>query len=370
MLRLAILLALAGAGTAQAGALQLDPGPLAPTQARQPAFLTAEAQAAAAMTLPPELRAVVVELGFDRGVATLDRVRRLYEYMVSEQGLGLRYREQPTHGLAESYATREVNCLSFTMMFIALARASGIDAYAQASNDALAMRVLEDTVYRAHHVKAGVDIDGVQYTVDVGWRAVVAEEKPRRISDVQLVALLHNNNAVERLLAGDLPSAMAETGRMLALDSDNATIWSNAGVVNWRSGRTQPAEQAYLKALQIQDDHLGALSNLVALYRTTGEERLAAQYGKRLKKAQAMDPFSQFLLAEQLVRQGAYGEALGHYRRAIRLLPNQATFHRGMAEAYRQKGDLQAAQRALQRAESIELRKYSQRGIQDADANS
>ena len=370
MLRLAILLALAGAGTAQAGALQPDAGPLAPTPAQQSAFLTPEAQAAAAMALPPELRAVVGELGFDRGVATLDRVRKLYEYMVSPQGLGLRYREQPTHGLAESYARREVNCLSFTMMFIALARASGIDAYAQASDGALAVRELEDTLYRAHHVKAGVDIDGVQYTVDVGWRAVVAEERPRRITDVQLVALLHNNNAVEWLLAGDLTAALAETGRMLSLDSGNPTFWSNAGVINWRTGNVQAAENDYLKALELQSDHLGALSNLVEIYRSTGDERQAARYRKQLRKAQSQDPFSQFLIAEKLTRQGAYEDALAHYRRAIRLLPNEPTFHRGMAEAYRAAGHASAAERAINRAESLELRKMSQRGIQDTETSS
>src|SRR3546814_13521784 len=89
------------------------------------------------------------------------------------------------------------------MMFIALARASGINAYAQASEDALAMRVLDDTLYRARHVKAGIDIRGTQYTVDVGWRSVVSELRPRPISDTELVALLHNNNAVENLLSGD-----------------------------------------------------------------------------------------------------------------------------------------------------------------------
>src|SRR3546814_5468868 len=100
------------------------------------------------------------------------------------------YLEQPTYGIAESYARREVNCLSFTMMFIALARAAGVDAYAQMSGDTLAMRLVDDTLMRAKHVKAGIDANRQQYTVDVGWRSVVAERRPRRISDAQLAALL------------------------------------------------------------------------------------------------------------------------------------------------------------------------------------
>src|SRR3546814_12688798 len=95
--------------------------------------------------------------------------------MVAEDGLALHYLEQPTYGIAESYARREVNCLSFTMMFIALARAAGVDAYAQMSGDTLAMRLVDDTLMRAQPVKAAIDDNRQQSPVDVGWRSVVAE---------------------------------------------------------------------------------------------------------------------------------------------------------------------------------------------------
>src|SRR5690606_37098200 len=239
-------------------------------------------------------------LRLDRGVQSLDRVRRLYEFMVGPEGLALLYRETPTYGIAESYARREVNCLSFTMMFIALARHVGLAAYAQASGDALAMRVMDDTLYRTRHVKAGVDIDGLQYTVDVGWRSVVAEDRPRRLSDRELVALLHSNNASEQLMAGNFELATLETGKMLALDAGSAAIWNNAGVVHWRSGRHDAAEQAYLKALSLERKHIEALSNLVVLHKAAGDTRLAEKYEAELERARASDPFSQFLAAQQL----------------------------------------------------------------------
>ena len=371
ILRMSVLLALACTGAAHAQASRVDsaPAPVPAAQHQHP-ILSWEAQVNAEMALPDELRLALAKLDLNRGVPSLDRVRRLYEFMVGEDGLALHYREQPTFDIAGSYERREVNCLSFTMMFIALARASGLDAYAQASGDALAMRVIDDTLYRTRHVKAGVDIDGLQYTVDVGWRSVVAEDRPKRISDRELVALLHNNNAVEKLMAGDNSGASVETARMLALDSGSATIWNNAGVVHWRSGHREAAEHAYMKALELEKGHMEALSNLVVLYRASGEARTAAKYERSLQRARASDPFSQFLLAQRLTGQGAYEEALAHYRRAIRLLPNEATFYRGMAEAYLRQGDASAAQRSLNRAESIELRKYSQRGIQDTDSSS
>lgn len=353
MLRTTLLLLLiAWTGGAQARAMPLA----APSQ---------EARVQTAMTLPEELRQRLGTLELERA-PELDRVRRLFEFMVAEDGLALRYREQPTYGIAESYARREVNCLSFTLMFIAMARAAGINAYAHASEDALAMRVVDDTLYRAKHVKAGIEISGLRYTVDVGWRSVVAERKPRPIPDAQLVALLHSNNAVERLQRGDMAGATAEITKAVALDPDSATLWSNAGVIDWRSGRPDAAERAYLQALDLQRDHIGALGNLVGLYRATGATRLAEKYGKRLRRAQASDPFSQFLVAQDLVEQGAYDVAIPHYRRAIRLLPNQPEFHRSLADAYQKVGKEWAARRARHHALSLEQRKYSQQSIPDA----
>ena len=330
-----------------------------------------ESRVEAAMALPDELRQALAALELDHGgISELDRVRRLFEFMVAEDGLALRYQEQPTYDIAESYARREVNCLSFTMMFIALAREIGIDAYAQASKDALAMRVIDDTLSRAKHVKAGIDITGAHYTVDVGWRSVVVERRPQRISDAQLVALLHSNNAVERLQRGDTTGATREITAALALDQASATIRSNAGVVHRRAGRREAAEQAYLHALDLEPDHIAALSNLVGLYRAGGATGLANRYDRRLKRVQASDPFSQFLEAQEFMELGAYGEAVSRYKRAIRLLPNQPMFHFSLADAYRKLGKDRAAQRAHEHALSLEQRRYSQRSIPAAGPGS
>src|SRR3546814_3202599 len=206
--------------------------------------------------------------------------------------------------------------------------------------------------------------------VDVGWRAVGSELRPRPISDTERVALLHNNNAVENLLSGDNVPASSQVAATLALDTRSATIWNNAGVVYWRSGRHDAAERAYLRALELEPGHIGALSNLVVMYRSIGAAGLTREYGKQLQEARRHDPFSQFLLAQELTRLGDYDDAISPFRRAIRLLPNEPTFHRSMAEAYRKAGNASAAQRAINRAESLELRKFSQRGIRDAESSS
>ena len=323
-------------------------------------------QVQAAMALPDDLRRMLPPEAVDRGIDDAIRVQALVDFMIDDDGLALRYQEQPTHGIAESFALRRVNCLSFTMLFIAMARSVGIPAYAQASEDALAMRMQDGTLYRATHVNAGVLIDGARHSVDVGWRGVAAGREPRRISDARMVALLHNNHAVEYLLQGDHAAAAEAIAAALELDPTSATIWSNAGVVHARSGRRDEAERAYLHAVTLQRGHIGALSNLVGFFRA-GNPARAATYEQRLQRAQALDPFSQFLIGQSRAEAGVPADAVTHYRRAIRLLPQEPQFHRGLADAYQALGDASSAERSRERATRLEIRQEARRGIREAD---
>jgi tetratricopeptide (TPR) repeat protein len=326
-----------------------------------------EASVQAAMALPEELRRRLPPEAADRGIDDATRVQALVDFMIADDGLALRYQEHPTYGIAESHAQRRVNCLSFTMMFVAMARAVGLQAFAQASDDALAMRMQGGTLYRATHVNVGVLIDGERHSVDVGWRGVAAGREPRRISDARMIALLHNNHAVEDLLQGNHSAAAGAIAAALALDPTSATIWSNSGVVHARGGHRDEAQRAYLRAITLQRDHIGALSNLVGFFRADGDRKRVAIYEKRLLRAQAQDPFSQFLIGQLRVEAGMPADAVIHYRRAIRLLPREAQFHRSLAEAYQALGDANAAERARERALRLEALQDANRAIRETD---
>ena len=326
-----------------------------------------DAAVQAAMALPEDLRRMLPADVVNRRIGDANRAQALIDFMIADDGLALRYQEQPTLGIAESFVQRRVNCLSFTMMFIAMARASGIKAFAQASDDALSMRMQDGTLFRATHVNAGVLIDGEHHSVDVGWRAVAAGRKPRRISDPSTVALLHNNHAVEHLLQGESAAAAQAIAAALALDAGSATLWSNAGVVHARAGRRDEAERAYLRAIALQRDHIGALANLVGFHRAGGNAVQLALYDKRLQRAQALDRFSQFLIGQSRAEAGIPADAIAHYRRAIRMLPDEPQFHRSLADAYESIGDPVAATRARDRALRLEAKQDAERGIREVD---
>ncbi|WP_295960316.1 transglutaminase domain-containing protein, partial [uncultured Xanthomonas sp.] len=82
------------------------------------------------MQLPPALHALLQQR-IDRGADAEHRLQQLVALAFDANGLDLQYDPKATHSVAESYATRHVNCLSFTLLFVAMARDVGLQAQVQ-----------------------------------------------------------------------------------------------------------------------------------------------------------------------------------------------------------------------------------------------
>ena len=308
------------------------------------------------MAVPPELRAQLQQQVIDAGGSGRSRLERLVGFLFEKSGLGMEYSADATLTIEQAYRTRKANCLTFTLLTVALAHEAGLQAYGQELDDIVAWRVGDDIVYRFNHVNAGIAIGRSRLTVDVAQELVMSRDPPKPISDQQLVALYYNNRAAE-LLAGASPAAAAPYMAMaLQLAPRYASGWANAGVLHLREGDPRAAERDYLKALALDPANAGALMNLVALYRNNGDEARRAVYARRLEKVQVKDPYFQFLQAEDNARQGDFAGAVQHYRRAIRLYDGDSRFYVGLARAYRQLGEERHAQRAMNRAAALSRR--------------
>jgi len=281
------------------------------------------------------------------------RLQRLVNFLFQESGLGMRYANDATLTVGQAYRTRKANCLTFTLMTVALAREAGLRAYAQEIEETLAWREENGIVYRSDHVNTGVIIGQGRFTVDVAQDSVLTRDPPKSISDQRLLALYYNNRAAE-LMAGALPAAADPYMAMsLQLDARYANSWSNAGVLQLRQGDSRAAERDYLKALALDPVNTGALFNLVALYQNTGDEVRSAIFKRRLEKVRLKDPYYQFLRALDDERQGDFAHALKHYKQAIRLYDSEPRFYFGLARAYQQLGDGRRARHALGRARRL-----------------
>ncbi|TPG11833.1 transglutaminase [Rhodanobacter glycinis] len=305
------------------------------------------------MAVPPELRTQLQQQVIDAGGSGRSRLERLVDFLFQKAGLGMEYSADATLTVEQAYRTRQANCLTFTLLTVALARESGLEAYGQELDDIVAWRVDGNIIYGFNHVNAGITVGHSRFTVDVARELVMARDLPKPISDQRLLALYYSNRAAE-LLAGASPAAAVPYMAMaLQLAPRYAGAWANAGVLDLRQGDPRAAERNYLKALTLDPKNASALVNLVMLYGNNGDESRRAIYARRLEEIQVKDPYFQFLQAEDDEKQGDYAGAVQHYRRAIRLYDGDSRFYLGLAHAYQQLGEERDAQRAMNRAAAL-----------------
>ncbi|HVR81731.1 MAG TPA: tetratricopeptide repeat protein [Luteimonas sp.] len=325
-----------------AAALALSaPAPVAAADARPLAEI---------MALPPALQAQLHDDVLVGHPSKTQRLERLVHFVFDTHGLGITYQADATSSVEQVYATRKVNCLSFTLLFLALARESGLEAYPQEVGETLSWGEVDGTIYRSNHINAGVRIAGHRYTVDVAANSVITRRPPVRGSDQRMLAQYYNNLAMERFLQGQLVEAVQDMGMALQVDPGYAPHWSNAGVLYLHSGDADAAERSYAKALALDPLDASALFNMGELMHRNGDRRREAEFRQRLARVQQKDPLQQFLLARDFERAGDYPSAIERYLRAIQLLPDEHRFYAALARTYLQSGDTPRARKALTRA--------------------
>lgn len=302
------------------------------------------------IVIPPELRAQLRQNVINKSYSRERRMKLLVDYIFSKQGLGLEYDSSVTRTIEQTFRDRKGNCMSFTLLFVTLAREAGVSAYVQEVGQALSWYQEENTLYNAGHVNVGVQLGMDQGTIDLDRNILLARGGPKRISDKRALAHFYNNRGSELMQDGYIVAAKAHFDAALAQDPGFAPAWNNLGVLRMRNHQPGLAERDYLAALQRDRSYAPALSNMVNLYRFTGDEAKVDAYMHRLRRAQLGDPFYQFLQADQAEKRGDYAVAATHYRRAIRLYDKVHQFHFGLARVYFLSGDMERARRELSRA--------------------
>lgn len=305
------------------------------------------------MAVPAELREQVRLRVSAPGGSRDQQLQRLADFAFGDDGLALQYDNHTTRTVAEVYRDRKANCLSFTLLFVAMAREAGLEAQVQEVGEVLAWYQDEGVIYNANHVNVGVRTSAQWQVVDVDSNILAARDRPRGIEDQRAMAHFHNNRGAEKLADGDLHGAAASLHAALADEPDFVPAWNNLGVLLLRNGDATGAQRAYLTALRLKPDHAATLSNLVALHRRSDNATMVRRYERRLDRVQRTDPFHQFMRALECENQADYDCAIVRYKRAIRLQAEQHQFHFGLARVYFLSGELGKAQRELGRAYTL-----------------
>ena len=253
----------------------------------------------------------------------------------------------------EAFRARRGNCLTFSSLFVAMARSAGLHSWYQEVRVPPKWSAVNETLLVSKHVNAVVSERGRRYVIDVSRREPEAGERTRRLSDGEAKAQYFNNLGVDALVEGDLGRAYAYFTRALETQPGLAYVWSNLGVVFRRNAQMEDAVRAYHTALQAEPDQAVALNNLHDLYTETGDLQAAAELERRVEHNRRKNPYYLHHLAEVASEEQRWNDAVDLLNRAIRIDGNEYRFHYTLAHVQYHLGELETARGSLARAREL-----------------
>ncbi len=311
------------------------------------------------LRLSPEMRGFIARYVPNRGIDRL-RLQNVLRGMREEGYFDVVYDSDLTLTAAETFERRTGNCLSYTNLFIALARAAGLDARYEAVEVPPMWDSADDWVILNNHINSLVV--GVRdttfftrdYVVDFNADDYRSSFGRRLIRDETAAAYFHSNRGVESLRSGDYRTAFAEFKRALVFDPGAATVWINLGGLYSRHADFGRAVAAYGMAVAAEPSSKSALTNLAQLYDRQGNHAMAEQYRQRIRRYEERNPYFHYRLALDAYAAENFPEALERVERAIALkrTDHQFYFLEGLIQ-YRT-GDLDGARGSI-----AEARHYS-----------
>ena len=293
------------------------------------------------------------------------RLRKLIGGMIDDGLLTLDYDPNLTHTAAETFQKRQGNCLSFSILFAALARQANLDVTFQMVDIPPSFRADGEMILLNNHIN--VRVTGVRrdinfagdYVVDFNSAEFNGNYATRKVDDNYAIALYFSNVAVESMRSESWETAFRFLKKAIQTDPDIAGLWVNLGVLYSRKGRPEMAIKAYRHALSIRPSNKSALVNLASVLRQLGRAEEAAHYTRRVTYYRDRHPYYHYYLAQTAYEDNRLDDAMMHLADAIALKDDEHQFYflRGLVHQRQHKHKLAAAdyRKARDTAEQAQL---------------
>jgi len=350
-LRTAILsIALASCAHTPAGLpLRLESTPLLGGQQFFPHSNVPELADPELLTLTDEMRTLV----HDRTASAKtdqQKIRAILKTILQEESTTVQYNLVKTYSAADVFAAKEGNCLSFTNLFIAMAREAGLDAYYQRVDIPPTWDENEGTYIFNLHINAVVDMAPLgKKAVDFDVSNFSTQYHMWRVSDEHAQAQFHNNMGVHLLGTKDFGTAFLHFRRAIEISPEIGYFWTNLGTLYRRSGNDRYAEQAFLAAIE-RSSAPAALSNLARLYRDQNNVEAYDHYMNKVKNYHRKNPYYHYRRAENAYAAQDFNQTTKILKQAIRLRKDDHRFYQLLALSHLRSGELKSAKENFHKA--------------------
>jgi Flp pilus assembly protein TadD len=262
--------------------------------------------------------------------------------------------DDTTRTAQETFLVQRGNCLSFTSMFVAMARYVGLNADFQEVMVPPDWSLEGETFVLSQHINVRLNLEyGYEKVVDFNMYNFRTRYDMKVVSDRRGRAHYFNNIGVEHMLEGDTLLAFANFRESLREDKSFSPAWANLGILYKREAQPNYAEAAYLQAIDTDSRNLVAMSNLAGLYQQQGRSELADQVQNKIESHRMQNPYFRYQLARTAFEDGDYTTAIDHLKFAVRKNEYDDSFFFLMSLSYLNSGDKEAAQHWMQKAEEV-----------------
>lgn len=267
-----------------------------------------------------------------------------------EEGLNLQYHNLATYTAEQTFSARRGNCLSFTNLYIALAREEGLNVYYQEVKVPAAWSAVGRRHYFSLHINIMVELSRDRLRViDFDVQSRSDRVRGKRVSDRTAAAQYDNNMAVHYLEKRELQRAFLHSRRAIEVRPQTGYFWANLGTILRRAGELEDAEEAYITAIALSDEPT-AVSNLARLYEQQGKHEQAVIYTEKAERFRAKNPYYLYELAENAYEEGDFEAANKLLRSAISKRRDEPEFYRLYGLTWVQLGKLKRAESSFEKA--------------------
>ncbi len=280
--------------------------------------------------------------------------------MTSEQlgGRGITYSAYTTNTGIDAFEQRQANCLSYTLLYVAMARYLGLKAEV---NEVMLPPTWDmragDTYLFMRHVNAKVFMprssgnwmrqaniaDVSDIVVDLEMRRFRSNYKQRVIGKDLVAAQFYSNRGMELAAEGDTHAAFLYLRKALLMNNEQSYIWSNIGSFYRRLNFPAEAEAIYLHGLKVNPRDYTIMHNLSGLYKDIGNLEQSHYYRERVRRHRNANPYYIYRRAQDAVDQQDYTQALQLIKNAIKKEKDEIRFYRLAVIIYDALGDSENA---------------------------
>lgn len=293
------------------------------------------------------------------------KVRALHYALLlpeSEGGRGIVYDAYATRIPSVAFQERRVNCLSFSLLYVAMAQHLKLNAKINEVETPPTWNLRDkDSFFLMRHVNVKIPLrerwisplQSDEAVVDLEMGRYKPSYMQRYISTELAAAQFYNNRGMELASEGKINEAFLYLRKALAEDDQQSYIWNNFASLYLKKNLQREAELIYQHGLKLNPNDLTIMTNLAGFYRKNDNPDKAAKFSKLAQQYRQSNPFYQYALALSAFDEKDYRNALLYVKRALEREQNEPRFYQLAADAYTQLGELDSAEAMMKKHKKL-----------------